>query len=45
MSLEEAQNEKTGYWPQRAEVHIKGMISVSPLLHLPIQRKALNFLT
>ena len=34
-----------GYWPQRAEVHIKEMISVSPLLHLPIQRKALNFLT
>ena len=34
-----------GYWPQRAEVHIKGMISVSPLLHLPIQRKALNLLT
>ena len=22
--------ENTGYWPQLAEVHIKGMISVSP---------------
>ena len=30
-SPEEAQNVKTtGYWPQIAEVHIKGMTSVSP---------------
>ena len=29
-SLEETQDVKTGYWPQIAEVYIKGMISVSP---------------
>ena len=29
--LEETQDEeKTGHWPQRAGVHIKGMISMSP---------------
>ena len=33
------------YRPQTAEVHIKGTISMSPDLHLPIQRKALNSLT
>ena len=30
VSPEETQDVKTGYWPQIAEVHIKGMISVSP---------------
>ena len=38
--------EHTGYWPQIAEMHMKGMISVSPDSgHLPIHRKALNSLT
>ena len=38
--------EHTGYWPQIAEMHMKGMISVSPdSSHLPIHRKALNSLT
>ena len=23
-------NENTGYWPLRAKMHVKGMISVSP---------------
>ena len=36
--------ESTGYWCQRAEVHIRGLISGSPDLHLPIHRKALNSL-
>ena len=38
--------EHTGYWLQIAEMHMKGMISVSPDSgHLPIHRKALNSLT
>ena len=35
--------EGTGYWPQRAEVHIKG--SDTRLLHLPRKRKVLNSLS
>lgn len=32
---------KTGYWPQMADVHIKGMIILEPrLLHLPTYIKA-----
>ena len=34
-----------GCWPQTAEMHRKGMISVSPDSHLSIHRKVLNFLT
>ena len=46
LSPKETQDvEDTGYWPQIGEVPIKGMISVSPDLHLPIHRKALNSLT
>ena len=30
VSSEEVQDVKTEYWPWMAEVHIKGMISVSP---------------
>ena len=35
---------KRGYWPYTVKVHIKGMISVSPDLHLPIVRKVLTSL-
>lgn len=37
--------EDTGYWSWRVKVHTKGMISVSPDLHLPIHRNDLNSLT
>ena len=38
--------ENTGDWPQRAEMHSKGMISLSPeLASYSIYRKALNSLT
>jgi len=37
--------EGTGYWSSIVKVHKKGMISVSPDLHLPIHRNALNSLT
>ena len=37
--------ENTGPWPQIAEVHFKGIISVSRLLYLPMHRKASNSLT
>jgi len=29
VSTQETQNLKTEYWPQRAKVHIRGMISIS----------------
>ena len=41
---EEAEDVKAGSWPRIAEVHIKGMISLRHLLHLPIQRNAPNSL-
>ena len=38
--------ESTGYWPQRAEVHIKGIISKSPdPCYLSLHIKVLNSLT
>ena len=47
VSQEEAQDMKsTGFWPQIAEVHIKGMISVSPDYRIfPYSEKALNSFT
>ena len=46
-NFEGAQGVKnTGFWPQMAEMHVKGMISVSPgSCIVPIHRKALNSLT
>ena len=46
-NFEGAQGVKnTGFWPQMAEMHVKGMISVSPgSCVFPIRRKALNSLT
>ena len=35
----------TGYWSQIAEIHMKGMIWVSWVLHLPMHCKLLNSLT
>ena len=32
--------EKTGHWPQIVKVHMEGMISVSPDLHLPHTQKS-----
>ena len=47
VSPKEAQDvsENTGYWPQIAKMHMKGMISRSPVTHLPIHRKVLYSLT
>ena len=47
VSGEEVQDVKsTGFWPQIAEVHIKGMISVSPDSPIfPYSEKALNSFT
>ena len=42
---EDSEWERTRYWPYIPEVCIKGMISMNPDSHLPIHRKALNFLT
>lgn len=42
---EETQGGKTGCRPQRAELHITGMTSVSPDLPLSTRRKALHSLT
>ena len=44
-SPESAQDVKTGYWPQIAEVRIKEMISVRPDSRLPTHSKGLNSLT
>ena len=36
----------TGYWPRRAEMHLKGMMSVSPeSCNFPYAEKGLNSLT
>lgn len=40
---EPAGRENPGYPAQKAEVHIKGMMSVSRELASPIHRKSLNF--